>query len=178
MLSFRFNKMLNQSVSLSCVEVQSVYPNIFFLSSRRSCSLDVEVSASGFTKDLQEDAAVLHPAGPEGEQDDDDEESDKEETGEDVETEEPSVDVTDYNNALLELEGLKVSDTNGDIREEAESEKEEGESDKKEEEEKERNPEARCIDKTMNDLEEELQDEFPELADLSASNKEFIPFRY
>ncbi|XP_019722496.1 serine/threonine-protein kinase RIO2 [Hippocampus comes] len=143
---------------------------------RRSCSLDVEVSASGFTKDLQEDAAVFHPAGPEGEQDDDDEESDKEETGEDVETEEPSVDVTDYKNALLELEGLKVTDTNGDIREEAKSEKEEGESDKKEEEE-ERNPEARCIDKTMNDLEEELQDEFPELADLSASNKEFIPFR-
>ncbi|XP_077378969.1 serine/threonine-protein kinase RIO2 [Festucalex cinctus] len=145
-----------------------------FKNIRRSCSLDVEVSASGFTKDLEEDAAMLHPAGPEGEQDDEEADSDEVETGEDVETEEQSVDVTDYNNAILELEGLTVS--NADMQDEEENDKEEGESEKREEGE-ELNTDARSIDKTVNDLEEELEDEFPELSDLSASNKEFKPFR-
>ncbi|XP_061624087.1 serine/threonine-protein kinase RIO2 [Phyllopteryx taeniolatus] len=136
---------------------------------RRSSSLDVEVSASGFTKDLEEDAAVLHPAGPEGEQDDEEEDSDKEETGEEVETEEQSVDVNAYKNAIMELQGLQVSDTNGDGDEEEQGERGD--------EEEETNGDARSLDKTANDLEEELADDFPELSDLSASNKEFKPFR-
>ncbi|XP_077418546.1 serine/threonine-protein kinase RIO2 [Vanacampus margaritifer] len=143
---------------------------------RRSCSLDVAVSASGFTKDLEEEAAVLHPTGPEGEQDDEETDSDKEETDEEIETEEQSVDVTDYNNAILELEGLKVGNANADVQDEEENDKEEGESEKREEEE-ELNADARSTDKPVNDLEEELEDELPELSDLSASNKEFKPFR-
>ncbi|XP_057688986.1 serine/threonine-protein kinase RIO2 [Corythoichthys intestinalis] len=131
---------------------------------RRSHSLDVEVSASGFTKELEEDAAVFHPAGPE--EDDDEEDSDKEETVEDIETEEQSVDVADYNNAILELEGLKVSKTNGAKEEVAEKRKED-----------ETHSDAKIIDETVNDLEEELEDAFPELSDLSALNKEFKPFR-
>ncbi|KAM9821395.1 serine/threonine-protein kinase RIO2 [Syngnathus typhle] len=141
---------------------------------RRSCSLDVEVSASGFTKAMEKDAAVFHPVGPEGEQEDED--SDKEETGEEVETEEQSVDATDYYEAILELEGLKVGDTNNDVQDEEESEKEEGVSEKRQGEE-EINVEARSTDKMVNDLEEELEDTVPELSDLSASNKEFKPFR-
>uniref|UniRef100_A0A8D3C4Z5 Serine/threonine-protein kinase RIO2 n=1 Tax=Scophthalmus maximus TaxID=52904 RepID=A0A8D3C4Z5_SCOMX len=39
---------------------------------RRSCSLDVEVSASGFTKDMERDGSLLHPAGPEEEEEEDD----------------------------------------------------------------------------------------------------------
>ncbi|XP_077571051.1 serine/threonine-protein kinase RIO2-like [Stigmatopora nigra] len=133
---------------------------------RRSHSLDIEVSASGFTKELEEDAAVLYPAGPEGEEDDDEEDSDVEETVEDVETEQQSLDVAEYDNAILELEGLKVSETNGAKVEE--SEKCEGD---------EINSDPTTLDKTVNDLEEELADDCPELPDLSALNKEFQPFR-
>ncbi|XP_054630659.1 serine/threonine-protein kinase RIO2 [Dunckerocampus dactyliophorus] len=141
---------------------------------RRSYSLDIEVSASGFTKDLEEDAALLHPAGPEGEEEDDDEDdSDEEETCEEVKREEQSVDVTEYNNAMLELEGLKVSD---DMQEDEEAPSETGGKEGKNENRKDdvMAPEARINDKAVN---EELEDEFPELSDLSASNKEFKPFR-
>ncbi|XP_061906833.1 serine/threonine-protein kinase RIO2 isoform X1 [Entelurus aequoreus] len=141
---------------------------------RRSCSLDVEVSASGFTKDLEEDAAFLQPTGPEGENDDE-EDSNEEETFEEVEQKEQSVDVTEYNNAVLELEGLKVSNTKTDIQEE---EEEESETAEKEVENSKDNEdmavEVRTNDKTVNDLGE---DNFPELSELSSSNKEFKPFR-
>ncbi|XP_061673327.1 serine/threonine-protein kinase RIO2 [Syngnathoides biaculeatus] len=143
---------------------------------RRSSSLDVEVSASGFTKDLEEDAAVLHPAGPDGEQDgeqdDEQEDSDDEESGEEFETEQQSVDATDYKNAILELEGLKVSGANGDV-----PDKDEQGEGRDGEEEDETNAEARIHDTAVNDVEEELADDFPEVSNLSASNKEFKPFR-
>ncbi|TKS78800.1 Serine/threonine-protein kinase RIO2 [Collichthys lucidus] len=143
---------------------------------RRSYSLDVEVSASGFTKDLEKDCELLHPAGPEGEEDDDEveEESDGEEaTDEEAEREEESLDMEEYKHAMLELEGLKVSDTHADVQDEDD----EGE---KEEEQKEAETEAPARTETEKDLEEELneaEDECPELADLSTSNKEFKPFR-
>ncbi|XP_068560248.1 serine/threonine-protein kinase RIO2 [Cebidichthys violaceus] len=143
----------------------------------RSCSLDVEVSASGFTKDLQRDAALLHPAGPEGEDDDEEEGDDEEETetDEEVEKEEESVDMEKYKHAMLELEGLKVSDSHADVKnEENKSEKEE------EQKESETTSTARSDEEPDKDLEEELneaEDECPELAELSASNKEFKPFR-
>nr|XP_057927777.1 serine/threonine-protein kinase RIO2 [Doryrhamphus excisus] len=152
---------------------------------RRSYSLDVEVSASGFTKDLEEDAALLHPTGPEGEEDDDEDDDDddddeedgnEEETCEEVTQEEQSVDVTEYNKAVMELEGLKVSD---DMREAEEEANETGGKEEMNENRKEDDmaPEARTNDKTVNVSEEELEDEFPELSDLSPSNKEFKPFR-
>lgn len=145
---------------------------------RRSCSLDVEVSASGFTKDLERDAALLHPAGPEEDDDMEDNDDEEDSTDEEAEREEESLDVDEYKHAMLELEGLKVSETHAGIRDE-EEEVEENEK-REEEKETERAPEARSDEETENDLEEELkeaEDECPELTDLSASNKEFKPFR-
>ncbi|XP_074526430.1 serine/threonine-protein kinase RIO2 [Halichoeres trimaculatus] len=147
---------------------------------RRSCSLDVEVSASGFTKDMERDGAFLHPVGPEGEYDDDDdddeEESDDEETTEEeAEKEEKSVNMEEYKHAMLELEGLKVSDTLTETRAE-DRETEKG----TEQNETETKPAAQSDEETERDKEEELNeadDECPELSDLSAANKEFKPFR-
>ncbi|XP_019956354.1 serine/threonine-protein kinase RIO2 [Paralichthys olivaceus] len=138
---------------------------------RRSCSLDVEVSASGFTKDLQEDSEFLHPAGPDGEEDEDEEEDiDEEATDEEVEREEENVDMEEYKHAMLELEGLKVSDAHEDEEEEEESEQKETET----------APVVTSDEKPEEGLEEELkeaEDECPELEELSTSNKEFKPFR-
>uniref|UniRef100_A0A665WXA8 Serine/threonine-protein kinase RIO2 n=1 Tax=Echeneis naucrates TaxID=173247 RepID=A0A665WXA8_ECHNA len=143
---------------------------------RRSYSLDIEVSASGFTKDLEKDGALLLPAGPEGEDGEEKEESDDEGTDEEVEREEENVDMEEYNHAMLELEGLKVSDTpsGGPDEEEEKSKKTE------EPKETETAPAAKSDKEIEKDLEEELkeaEDECPDLADLSATNKEFIPFR-
>ncbi|KAM9393057.1 serine/threonine-protein kinase RIO2 [Pholidichthys leucotaenia] len=144
----------------------------------RSCSLDVEVSASGFTKDLEKDSAVLHPAGPENKEDDDDDdeegEEDEETTDEDVEKED-TVDMEEYNHAMLELEGLKVTEPAADKQDKEEDESESGKEEKKTEEAS----SPRGVDETE-ELEEEsreAEDECPELTDLSASNKEFKPFR-
>lgn len=143
-------------------------------SCRRSYSLDVEVSASGFTKDLQEDDELLHPAGPEGDEGDEEEESEEEATEKEVESEDESVDIEEYKHAMLELEGLKVSDTHVDRPDEEE------ESETREEEKETETAPAAKSDATEKELEEELKeadDECPELEDLSASNKEFKPFR-
>lgn len=149
---------------------------VIVYSYRRSYSLDVEVSASGFTKDLEKDCELLHPAGPEGEEDDEEEESDDEEaTDEEAEKEEESLDMEEYKHAMLELEGLKVSDTHADVQDEDDKgEKEE------EQKETETEPPTKTDEETEKDLEAELneaEDECPELADLSTSNKEFKPFR-
>ncbi|XP_056232454.1 serine/threonine-protein kinase RIO2 [Seriola aureovittata] len=143
---------------------------------RRSYSLDVEVSASGFTKDLEKDGELLHPAGPEGEEGDEEEDSDEEATDEEVEREEENVDMEDYKHAMLELEGLKVSDTHAGRQDEEEEKSEKRE----EQKETETSTAARSDEESEKDLEEELKeavDECPELAELSASNKEFKPFR-
>ncbi|XP_003975095.2 serine/threonine-protein kinase RIO2 [Takifugu rubripes] len=147
---------------------------------RRSYSLDVEVSASGFTKDLERDGALLHPAGPDGEEEDDDdddededEELDKhlrEEKGE--KEDEESLDIEEYKAAILELEGLKVSDSH--TRTQDEDEESEGD-----EEEPGIAPTG-SDDEADNGHDEEFkeaEDECPELFDLSTSNKDFKPFR-
>nr|XP_046243209.1 serine/threonine-protein kinase RIO2 [Scatophagus argus] len=143
---------------------------------RRSHSLDVEVSASGFTKDMERDSALLHPAGPESEEDDEGEGDDEEGTHEVVEKEEEeSLDMEEYKHAMLELEGLKVSDPHSDVQDKN------NESEKREEQkETEMVPTARSEEEEEKDLDEELneaEDECPELADLSTTNKEFKPFR-
>lgn len=144
---------------------------------RRSYSLDVEVSASGFTKDLERDGALLHPAGPdeeEEEEDDEDEELDKHSREEKGGTEdEESLDIEEYNHAILELEGLKVSDS----RTRTQDEDKESEGD---EEEPGIAPTG-SDDEGENGHDEEFkeaEDECPELFDLSTSNKDFKPFRY
>lgn len=154
--------------------------NVFFCFHRRSYSLDIEVSASGFTKDLERDGALLHPAGPDGEEEeeeedgDEDEELDKhsrEEKGE--KEDEESLDIEEYKHAILELEGLKVSDSHTHTQDED-----------KESEGDEEEPgiaPTGSDDEADNGHDEELkeaEDECPELFDLSTSNKDFKPFRY
>ncbi|XP_030593640.1 serine/threonine-protein kinase RIO2 [Archocentrus centrarchus] len=144
---------------------------------RRSCSLDVEVSASGFTKDMERDGALLHPAGPE---DDDDEEEDEEEEKDakeatDEEREE-SVDMEEYKHAMLELEGLKVSETPAETQDQ-DAEKSENRAEDKETEAASPAVGDEETEKQLDEELEEAEDECPELADLSASNKEFKPFR-
>uniref|UniRef100_A0A3P8U235 Serine/threonine-protein kinase RIO2 n=1 Tax=Amphiprion percula TaxID=161767 RepID=A0A3P8U235_AMPPE len=143
---------------------------------RRSYSLDVDVSASGFTKDLERDGALLHPAGPEEDDDGDEEEGEdeEEETDEEAEREE-SLDMEEYKHAMLELEGLKVSDTHANIQDQ-----EEEKSENREEEKETETTSTSRGDEETEALEEELKeadDECPELTDLSACNKEFKPFR-
>lgn len=146
-----------------------------FCSYRRSYSLDVEVSASGFTKDLERDSELLHPAGPEGE-DADEEESDEEEaTEEELEKEEDSLDMEEYEHAIQELEGLKLSDTHANIEDEDKEDEGTGK-----EKETDIAATTRGDGETKKNLDEELceaEDECPELADLSTSNKDFKPFR-
>lgn len=80
--------------------------------------------------------------------------------------EEETVDTEEYKHAMLELEGLKVSDTHANVQ--------------GEQEETETEPMATSDRDTQKDTEEELkeaEDDCPQLADLSASNKEFKPFR-
>lgn len=137
----------------------------------------MEVSASGFTKEMEKDGALLHPAGPEGENADEEDSDDDEEAAEEEEEGdgEESLDMEEYRHAMQELEGLKVDDTHADVPDEA-----------KQEDETEIETETRLEstaggdEEAEKDLEDELreaEDECPELEDLSASNKEFKPFR-
>lgn len=144
---------------------------------RRSCSLDVEISASGYTKELQQDDSLLHPEGPEGEELCEDEDDDISESADDTQqaASEDVISMEEYKHAMLELEGLKISKETPS--EENDTEEHEG---------------ARCqedipaediqketdISKDLGrDEEDEVEDECPDLVDLSACNKEFRPFR-
>uniref|UniRef100_A0A669CFF5 Serine/threonine-protein kinase RIO2 n=1 Tax=Oreochromis niloticus TaxID=8128 RepID=A0A669CFF5_ORENI len=136
---------------------------------RRSYSLDVEVSASGFTKDMERDGALLHPAGPEDDDDNDEEEEDDDDDHEDAkeatdEEREEAVDMEEYKHAMLELEGLRISETPAETQDE--------------DSEKSKNKVEDQVTETASSPPEleEAEDEVPELADLSASNKEFKPF--
>ncbi|XP_008417025.1 serine/threonine-protein kinase RIO2 [Poecilia reticulata] len=144
---------------------------------RRSCSLDIEVSASGFTKDLETHAELLHPAGPEDEEvedDDGDEEEEEEASDEEAEKVEKGFDIDEYKHSMQELEGLKVSETPAVTQDQ----KEESSDESKDVPEVVPTPGGH--EETGGEFEEELkeaEDECPELAELSASNKEFKPFR-
>ncbi|XP_034547737.1 serine/threonine-protein kinase RIO2 [Notolabrus celidotus] len=139
---------------------------------RRSCSLDVEVSASGFTKDMERDGALLHPAGPEEDEDDEEECDDEDTTDEEVEKEDENVDLEEYKHAMLELEGLKVSDKKTETQiEDSDAEKVEGQK------ESETKPTAKSDEETERDEEGELNEADDECPELSSANKEFKPFR-
>lgn len=119
---------------------------------------------------------MLHPAGPEGDDDyDEQEDDDDEETEEEVEKEEESLDMEGYKQAMLELEGLKVSDSHANMQ---------GEDRDSEIQEETKVTQiaytARSDEETAKGLGEEVneeEDECPDLTDLSAFNKEFKPFR-
>lgn len=143
---------------------------------RKACSLDVEISASGYTKELQQDDSLLHPEGPEGEGLSGDEDDDISESDDDTHqaASEDVISMEEYKHAMLELEGLKISKET--LSEENDTEEHEG---------------ARCQEEipaediqkeTVSDISkdlgrDEVEDECPDLVDLSAFNKEFRPFR-
>lgn len=140
---------------------------------RKACSLDVEISASGYTKELQQDDQLLHPVGPEGDGTLSGDEDDAPEAP--ASACDASVDMDEYEHAILELEGLKISSA------EEHAQEQHGHSSPEEES---------CsggVDDSITDTprrlgsneepEEDNEDECPELVDLSAFNKEFKPFR-
>lgn len=137
---------------------------------RRSHSLDVEVSASGFTKEMEMDGELLHPAGPDS--DEDDNEVD-EEGQEEVNTRESteSIDLEEFKHALLELEGVKSKDSN------VEKSDEEEDAQTSEMDNAETEPILTNEEKAEEEELIEADDECPELTDLSTCNKDFKPFR-
>lgn len=149
-----------------------LYPT--FKDIRKACSLDVEISASGYTKELQQDDQLLHPAGPDGE----DTQSGDEDTdgpgAPELDSEEP-IDIEEYKHAMLELEGLKISEETFP-----------GENKAEEHEETSSacnictgnvNEDADSPEHLRSDEDLENEDKCPDLVDLSACNKEFKPFR-
>ncbi|KAK2911826.1 hypothetical protein QQF64_027677 [Cirrhinus molitorella] len=152
-----------------------LYPT--FKDIRRTCSLDVEISASGYTKELQQDDRLLHPEGPEGEGLSEDDEDDIPESAEDTHqaASEEAISMEEYKHAMLELEGLKISkDT---PTEESDTEECEGAQCEEEIPSEDIQKETDIPKDLEKEEENEVEDECPDLVDLSAFNKEFRPFR-
>jgi len=146
---------------------------------RRAFSLDVEISVSGYTKELQQDDCLLHPEGPEGEGLSEDDDDDISESADDTHqaTLEDIISIDEYKQAMLELEGLNISkDTPTE-----ENDTEEHEGAQCEEEIPSEDVRKETVSDITKDLEREEEneeeDECPDLVDLSASNKELRPFR-
>ncbi|XP_026884337.2 serine/threonine-protein kinase RIO2 [Electrophorus electricus] len=149
-----------------------LYPT--FKDIKKAYCLDVEISASGYTKELQQDDQLLQPVGPEAEEPISGDEDDDAGTPE-LPSQEP-IDTEEYKQALLELEGLKIS-VETSSEEKIEKEHEETCSAK-----------VICTEDAISDLvtdrhsgldgvELENEDDCPDLVDISACNKEFKPFR-
>ncbi|KAJ8405587.1 hypothetical protein AAFF_G00315670 [Aldrovandia affinis] len=156
-----------------------LYPT--FKDVRRECCLDVEISASGYTKDMQQDDQLLYPAGPE-EEDSQDEDEDEEEQEEHTEAAGSQAalsegDQEEFRQAMQELEGLKVGDEDqssqsginpGKSYSDLGTVPEGPDMEAHEPQEPKAHAHHACDD---------CQEEYPELVDLSAANKEFKPFR-
>lgn len=138
---------------------------------RKSCSLDVKISASGYTKELLQDAELLYPAGPEGGEmlSGDDDDDDVEEVT-DLEKEE-HINFEEYKQAIDELDGLRIGN---DIQFVEDNPQEHGENSSSE-----KNCNEKVADNPVGSDSDELdnEDECPDLVDISAYNKEVKPFR-
>ncbi|XP_018614556.2 serine/threonine-protein kinase RIO2 [Scleropages formosus] len=167
-----------------------LYPT--FKDIRKECSLDVEISASGFSKDLQEDEFLLHPAGPDAEDESEEEAEDPTATGsrEKGEGAHGLIDMEEFHKVLLELEGLKVKEehkpdegSTGHLVPRSLSP--EGTDAKADCSPGTAHPGLCSKALTVSETgelseaqeEDEKEDEYPDLVDLSTSNKEFRPFR-
>ncbi|KTG32621.1 hypothetical protein cypCar_00011732 [Cyprinus carpio] len=144
---------------------------------KRACLLDVEISASGYTKELQQDDGLLHPEGPENEGlSGDDDDDDIPESADDTHqaASEDVVSMEEYKHAMLKLEGLKMSKETPIEADTEEHDRAQCEEIPSEDIQKET---VSDISKDLEREEEnEVEDECPDLVDLSASNKEFRPF--
>ncbi|XP_015220738.2 serine/threonine-protein kinase RIO2 [Lepisosteus oculatus] len=173
-----------------------LYPT--FKDIRREDCLDVEISASGYTKDMQLDDELLHPTGPEeeddstsaGEQQPSAQDSGREASEHSGDTEVPSshkadeaevledlnpkseasVHMNEFQQALLELEGLSVSGSSKTGFEHSAFQ-----TDSRLEKSQQSGDDETTADKESE--EDENEDECPDLVDLSAANKEYRPFR-
>ncbi|XP_053557486.1 serine/threonine-protein kinase RIO2 [Bombina bombina] len=173
-----------------------LYPT--FKDIQRECSLDVEIAASGYTKEMQEDDDLLHPLGPYDEEETNDVCNDptegerNQETvyneqipldapstqslidsahSQDGETDKmlQSLDMAEFSCALAELEGHPVVNKHKNIPDTSDITDSVGDE---------------LIDENVNSAdhkgspgEEEYEDECPDLVDLSAANKGYKPFR-
>lgn len=154
-----------------------LYPT--FKDIRRGCSLDVEISASGYTKELQQDDCLLHPEGPEGEELSGEEDCKHPESADETvqPTLEEAVNMEEYKHAMLELEGLKISGETPSEQSDV-GEHKGAECGSKISSENTQTETVSDISKDFErDEEGEVEDECPDLVDLSPKNKEFRPFR-
>ncbi|XP_051532706.1 serine/threonine-protein kinase RIO2 [Myxocyprinus asiaticus] len=155
-----------------------LYPT--FKDIRRSCSLDVEISASGYTKELQQDDCLLHPEGPESEERlSGDEDDDMPESADETlqATSVDTISMEEFKHAMLELEGLTISkETPSEENDIEEHDGAECESEIPSED-----IHSKTVSEVSKDLgrdeDDEMEDECPDLVDLSTCNKEFRPFR-
>nr|AAQ97840.1 RIO kinase 2 [Danio rerio] len=147
-----------------------LYPT--FKDIRRACSLDVEISASGYTKELQQDDSLLHPEGPESDGDEDDESPESTDDTHQASAGD-TIDMEEFKHAMLELEGLKISAETLSEENNTEPEGARCEQDVPSED-----LQTEMVSGISEDLgRDEVEDECPDLVDLSACNKEFRPFR-
>nr|DBA23385.1 TPA: hypothetical protein GDO54_014301 [Pyxicephalus adspersus] len=155
---------------------------------QKECSLDVEIAASGYTKEMQEDDDLLHPEGPE----DDQKEVDITETPtekfqlkpevsnigdrsltESASTSEPEyrndkcIDLSEFHSALSELEGQTSDGKHKSITENPATADNYSRLDK----------EGSDDDVEAQNSDDQDEHECPNLVDLSGTNKEYRPFR-
>ncbi|XP_075037413.1 serine/threonine-protein kinase RIO2 [Mixophyes fleayi] len=162
---------------------------------QKECSLDVEIAASGYTKEMQEDDELLEPAGPDDVEVGDEmvckapaedkssgnDDKSLAEAGQDMSHEDsvpisekedscvPSLDMAEFNSALAELDGHSVENKGKHITETSVTADDAS---------------GRLVNETENsdedvesDEQEDYEDECPDLVDLSGANKEYRPFR-
>ncbi|XP_068103590.1 serine/threonine-protein kinase RIO2 [Hyperolius riggenbachi] len=165
---------------------------------QKECSLDVEIAASGYTKELQEDDELLQPAGPDDEEEEEGAPIDKPSVEGSQRTSDSSdhaeenlceamqdafsemehgskkaIDFSEFNSALAELEGQSGEGKDRSVME-APTARDDG--DDGSEEEKEVSCDDDEEERQHGDEHEEI-DECPDLVDLSGINKEYRPFR-
>ncbi|KAM5192036.1 serine/threonine-protein kinase RIO2 [Mantella aurantiaca] len=163
---------------------------------QKECCLDVEIAASGYTKEMQEDDDLLQPAGPDYENQEEDLTGTQTENfklepdlcgnkgsseamhgpslRESPLTSEPEykndkcIDLSEFQSALAELEG-----ETGDSKHESITEHPVTVNDKGLEKESSDDD----VERQDSDEQDENGDECPDLVDLSGTNKEYRPFR-
>ncbi|XP_003216424.1 serine/threonine-protein kinase RIO2 [Anolis carolinensis] len=178
-----------------------LYPT--FKDIRRECSLDVEIAASGYTKEMQEDDELLHPAGPHDEghetlgaqnpeegitlENGIDQKADADFTDEAQEasevleqtSEEDSADESEQSLELRELSSA-LQQVEGQIIATGHGANTEGSVIDFSEDKKKIEKSTKIEDQTgqgEDPADKEYEDECPDLIDLSTTNKEFRPFR-
>ncbi|XP_053330691.1 serine/threonine-protein kinase RIO2 [Spea bombifrons] len=172
-----------------------LYPT--FQDIQKECSLDVEIAASGFTKEMQEDDDLLHPVGP-GEEDDETGTQCSLLAGEshgsaandvDRSTSEPPENSPPDNLARnceraaeerdLETQALDMADFTKAMAELEGHPAGDAANSSMKNEIKEGDEDGSCSgdDDDDDNNSDECQDECPDLVDLSGANKEYRPFR-